>query len=78
MVIAPEEDEDHALMPLKKIAVTGARERERESSCILILWKSQVTRIVDDCIQYILCMYMLALQYICLTTLNESVRISLM
>ena len=69
MVIAPEEDEDHALMPLKKIAVTG--ERERESSCILILWKSQVTRIVDGCIQYILCMYMLALQY-------ESLRISLM
>ena len=30
MVIAPEEDEDHALMPLKKIAVTGERERERE------------------------------------------------
>lgn len=48
MVIAPEEDEDHALLLLKNIAVTGAREREREivRSCILILSKSQVTRIV--------------------------------
>ena len=75
MVIAPEEDKDHALMPLK-IAVTGARERGRESSCILISSRSQVTRIVDDCIQYILCMYMLVLQCICLSTLNEPLRIS--
>lgn len=63
MLIAPDEDEDHALLLLREIV----------SSCIQILSKSQVTRIVfiPKLPYACTCWYS---SVICLSTLNEWLR----